>query len=490
MTIQLAEVPPGVRTPFTFIEIDASKAQTGPSIQNYRTLQIGQRLSTGTVPADEPFLATSADQVGAAAGRGSILHQMAIAYFRANNVTEAWFIGVSDAAGTAATQTLTVTGPATSAGTIFLYIAGRQIQVAVANGDADTVIAAAIDAAIDASDFATELPVVPSTVDEVVTLTARNLGTEGNAIDVRLNYNQGEALPAGVGVTIAAGVTGATDPTITAAITAMSDVKYHTIALGMNNVTAIAALEAELADRFTAPRQIAGHAFYGLRDTHANLITAGGLRNSPHVSLLGMDAPLASPWEWAASTMGLAARSGQNDPAQPFQTLALPGLIGPAQADQFTATERDLLLKNGVATLKVDDFGVLRVERLITTYQTNAVGAASVALLDVNTLLTLDYLRYDAFVQYSSTFPRAKLADDGNRYGTGQVVVTPKVAKAFFLVLFRGWEELGLVENFEQFEADLVVERNAIDRNRLDVLLRPDLINQLRVTGAAIQFIL
>jgi hypothetical protein len=38
-------------------------------------------------------------------------------------------------------------------------------------------------------------------------------------------------------------------------------------------------------------------------------------------------------------------------------------------------------------------------------------------------------------------------------------------------------EELGLVENFDQFKTDLVVERNASDPNRLDFLLPPDIIN-------------
>ena len=47
-----------------------------------------------------------------------------------------------------------------------------------------------------------------------------------------------------------------------------------------------------------------------------------------------------------------------------------------------------------------------------------------------------------------------------------------------------------LVEGIDQFKNDLVVERNAQDVNRLDFLLGPDLINQLRVIGAQIQFLL
>jgi len=67
-------------------------------------------------------------------------------------------------------------------------------------------------------------------------------------------------------------------------------------------------------------------------------------------------------------------------------------------------------------------------------------------------------------------------------------VMTPKLGKAEALGWFREMEKLGLVEGFDQFKADLVVERNASNPNRLDVLLPPDLINQLMITAAQIQF--
>ena len=58
---------------------------------------------------------------------------------------EIWYIAVPDiAAGTAATGTITVTGPAATAGVITLYIAGQRLQVAVALADSANAIAAAI----------------------------------------------------------------------------------------------------------------------------------------------------------------------------------------------------------------------------------------------------------------------------------------------------------------------------------------------------------
>ena len=485
------QVPSSTRVPFVFVEIDPSRASSGPAIQEYRAALIGQKLPTTPQAANVPLLATSADQVGQAYGSGSILHGMAVAWFKANKATEAWFVGVEDAGGaTKGTKTLTVTGPATAAGSVFLYVAGRRITAAVASGDTANTIAASINSAIAASEFAAELPMTAGVATNVVTLTARNGGTQGNAIDVRLNFQTGEALPAGVAIVVATGVTGATDPTLGTAVASLGARQYHVLAVGLNDATSVGVVDAELATRFGPSVQQEGHAFYGKAETHANLVTFGDGLNSKHTTVVGMKAPLSPPWELGSSVAGIVAFYGQADPARPFKTLELPGIVGPALADRFTLLERDLLLKNGIATAVVDDAGVTRAERLITTWQVNATGAADVSFLDVTTLLTLSYLRFDFRTRFQTTFPRHKLADDGTRYGAGQPVVTPKTAKAFAATVFRGWEGLGLVEGFDQFLADLVVERNAQDRNRLDIVLPPDLVNQLQVAGVSLQFLL
>jgi hypothetical protein len=46
----------------------------------------------------------------------------------------------------------------------------------------------------------------------------------------------------------------------------------------------------------------------------------------------------------------------------------------------------------------------------------------------------------------------------------------------------------GLVENLRAFKANLIVERDPNDPNRVNVLYPPDLINQLRVFAVLAQF--
>jgi len=110
--------------------------------------------------------------------------------------------------------------------------------------------------------------------------------------------------------------------------------------------------------------------------------------------------------------------------------------------------------------------------------------------LDVNTMFTLMYLRYDFRNTMLTKYPRSKLADDGTNFGPGQPVITPSIGKAEAISKFRQWEAIGLVEDIDQFKNDLIVQRNISDPNRLDFILPPDLMNQFRVGGVTIQFLL
>lgn len=488
MSISFNEVPSNIRVPLFYAEFDSSRAVQGLALQNYKALMIGQKTSGGSATANVPVLVTSADQAKSLFGAGSMLHRMFIKWFKNNKSTEIWAIPLADnGAGVAATGTLTVTGPATAAGTISLYVGGQLVEVGVLSGDSANTIAAAINTAINA---ATDLPVTSGVSTNVVTLTAKNKGTNGNKIDLRLNYQSDEATPAGVAVAIVAMASGATNPSLTALISAMGEVQYHVIVNAYTDATSLTALEAELLDRFGPIRQIEGVAIAVASDTVGNLTTLGNGRNSKHSLIFGVNKYLNPVEEIAAAISGQMALSASIDPARPFQTLGLVGILAPAVADRFLWSERNTLLFDGIASLNVGAGGVVQIERAITTYQLNSFSVADPAYLDANVLFTLSYLRYSFKALMTSRYPRHKLAKDGTRFGPGQAVLTPKVAKAECFSIFRKWEEKGLVEGFDQFKNDLIVEINATDPNRLDMRLSPDLINQLVVLGVQFQFLL
>ena len=150
--------------------------------------------------------------------------------------------------------------------------------------------------------------------------------------------------------------------------------------------------------------------------------------------------------------------------------------------------EQNILLHHGMSTFNVDAGGNVTIQRIVTNYRENSFGASDPSFLDIETLKTLTYLRYDIRNFIAMRFPRFKLADDGTNFARGQAVVTPSVIKASLIARFGQWEAAGLVENIEQFKRDLIVERDAQDRNRVNALIPPDIINQLRVFAGLVQF--
>lgn len=490
MPISFNEIPTTIRVPFVYVEFDNSRAVQGPALMPYRNLVIGQRLAAGTVAELTPTRVTSAAQAKTYFGAGSMLAHMLERQLQNNNVTETWAVALDDeVAGVAATGTILV-GGAVSAGTIYLYIGGRRITVGVAAGDALADVASNIAAAITA---ATDLPitaVVNGVTAEQVDLTARHKGEAGNDIDVRHSYYDGESLPSGLTLTITALANGTANPDITSIWAAIGDEHYNVITMPYTDAANLTALETELADRWGPLRMIEGMAFCAATGTHSELGTLGDSRNSPHVSIMNAAGSPTPTYEWAAAVAGIASYHGNIDPARPFQTLTLKGVLPPRQEDRFTLQENNLLLFDGISTHLVDAGGVVHIQRLITTYKTNAQGAEDVSYLDVNTPMTLAYLRYDFRNYILRKYPRHKLADDGTRYGRGQAVITPKVGKAEAVARFRIWEDLGLVENIDQFKTDLICERNEFDNNRLDWMLPTDLVNQFRIGGVQVGFLL
>lgn len=489
MAITFNSIPTGIRTPGQYAEFSSERAVAGTPVVPHLALLLGQRLTGGSVAENVPTLIPSGDDADTYWGRGSYIANMARAFKALNTQTELWGIGIDDAAGTQGTQTLTFGGTATEDGTVVIYVGGRRVAVAVSSGDANTVVSVAANTALG---LHTDLSMTFGEAAGVVTATARQDGTLGNEIDIRHSYQAGESLPDGITLAIATGVTGATDPALTNAIAAMGDVQYRTIACALADDTNLDLLETELDDRWGPLEQKDGHCFVGFVGTQGNATSYGNARNSKHTTAMACGESPGPAWLWAA--LCAAVDSAETDPARPRQALALtPALnraFAPAPADRFTQAERAILLTDGMATHTVDASGVVRIERLITTYQTNALSVLDPSYLDICTMRTLDYLRYSQNARIALRFPRHKLADDGTRFGPGQAVVTPSIIRAELLQLFTEWETDGLVEGWEQFTDDLLVERNATDTNRVDVRMSPDLMNQFRVFAGQIQFIL
>lgn len=492
MPISFEKVAVNLRTPGVFTEYDSTNATSGAGVQPYLALLIGQRIAAGTVAALVPTRITSAAQAKTYFGEGSILHRQAIAFFAENTTTELWAIASDDPDGSnAATGSIEFTGPATSSGTLALYVGGERIQVGVAAGDTSAEIATATTAALASASNLALSAAVNGGNDSLVEFTALNKGILGNDVDIRFNYFDSEETPEGVGFSITAMSGGTGVPVFTDIFAALGDEHYNFIAMPYTDSASLSDVSDELTDRADPNRQIEAVACAAKTDTHGNLGTFGDAQNSEFISVInpaGNESPTPD-FETGASYAAIASFQLQVDPARPLQTLEMSHVMAPAVENRFTMQENNILLFDGIATTYVDSSGNVRIQRAITFYKENSIGAADTAYLDVNTLATLSYIRWSVRNRLLLKYPRHKLADDGTKFGAGQKIATPGTLKAELVSLFSQWELKGLVENATQFIDDLIVERNADDRNRLDILLPPDLVNQLRIMAIQIQFI-
>jgi len=485
VSINFEKIPIDIKVPGAYAEVDPSGAKSGLATETKRALIIGTKHASGaTATALTPYLVSSAVQAAELFGQGSMLHHMVKAWKANNGVTETWAVAMAeDGSGVVSTRTLTWSGTATEDGTIYLYIGGRPIRVAVASGDAATAVATAVEAEIDADG---DGYVTASTALAVNTLTSKWKGATSLDIDVRLNYRQGQKLPAGISCTIGAAASGAVDPDVGTVIAALgSSTQYTTIVMPYVDADNLDAIEAELLSRWDPPRSIPGHLFVAETDSYANLVSFGAGRNSAFVTAIACPSMPTPRWEVAAAAA--AAEALMSDPAVPRHALRLSGVLPPAESAVHTWQEQNTLLGSGMTPLAVI-VGAVQVVRMMTMWQVNGQGFDDDTLSDIETVRTLAFISYSLRYRFAVKYAKAKLAADGTKFGAGQLVLTPSGGRAECLRLFRQWEEAALVEDAKQFADELIVEIDANIAGRLNILLPPNLINQLRVTAAKIAF--
>jgi len=500
MPISFSNVPAVMKQPLYWVEVDPSMA--GNPIQPLRALLTGTMITTagafkGDGTPDIPIPIGRQMDADHLFGIGSELSLAFKAFFANNFGTEVWALPVAEpTSGTAAHGVITVATPPTDAGTIHLYIGGRHIAVNIGATDTDTQIAQSLVDAINADPYMAVVA-TPGT-GGAVDLACKWKGTSGNDITMMDNYYGtmgGEVLPPGVTITYDNPTLtgGAGVPVFDAAIANLGEQPFEYVSMPYTDSTSLLAWETEYGfgddGRWGWARQLYGHIFSAKRGLYSDLVLFGETRNSGIVSVMGYEEPAPMPaFEWSAAYTAKAARGLMNDPARPLQSLHLEAILPAHGHDRFLLSERMSLAQNGIATQATFADNMPVIMRETTTYQKNLYGQYDDAYELVTTLATLAKLIRNQRQAITNKYPRHKLADDDTRFGPGQAILTPKMAKAELVAQYRFDEYNGLVENVTAFKANLIVERDSSDPNRLNVLYPPDLVNQLRVFAVLAQF--
>lgn len=490
--IPFKKIPNNLRVPLFYAEVDNSQANTSQG--TLRTLIIGQITSAGAAVAGVPVLSQGVADAIALGGPGSMLHLMVRAYRAADNFGEVWLLPLADnGSAVAAAGSINFTAPASANGTLSLYIAGQGVPVPIATTQTANNIATAVAAAINAN---VNLPVT-ATVDgstlSKVNLLAKNAGAKGNDIDIRFNYygSPNEITPTGLTYTIVPMASGATNPTLSTALASLATQSYDFIVQPYNdtpNTTAMTAYLNDTTGTWSWDEQLYGHAFGSYKGTFSQQVTFGNALNDQHTSIFGFfDSPTTS-WEIAADFAATCAVALRADPARPLAGLTLSTMLAPPLASRFPISELNTLLFDGITPFKVNDDGSIALSRVITTYQKNGFGIADNSYLDITTLFNLASVIRQLAAVVTSRYSNVKLAADGTKFAAGSAVVTPATIRADLIAEYQQLEFNGQVQESAKFAAGLIVQQNANDPNRVDVLWDGILIDQLAVFALLAQF--
>lgn len=468
--ISFNQIPSSIRKPGKYFEFNNSLAvRTLPS-NLQRVLMIAQRLAAGTAPALGIVQVFDSETAAVLFGRGSQAHRMVKAAIIANPYLQLFVLPVDDhASGVAAAATLTYTGPASAAGSVYVNIAGTELTIPVSATDTATAIAAAVAAAIAAK---TDLGVTAAAAAGVVTLTARNKGVVGNTVKL-----VGTASATGVAVVATAFTGGLNDPDLTAALAAAQPGGHEILCVPYQASTQLTSLRTHLNFVSGPMEQRRAIGVYGFTGTLANSTTLTASLNSERITC-GLLPGSASPAEEVAAAYA-SVIAFEEDPARPLNTLALTGIAPPPIASRLSRTEQEAALNNGSTPMEVGPGEVVQIVRAITTYTLNPQAVSDISWLDLTTIRTMDYVAKACRERIVARFPRDKLSSK-----------TPARVRSEILDVQYKLEELEIIENVEDNKPGVIVERDSQDPNRLNAKIPVDVVNGLHVFAGRLDLLL
>lgn len=471
--ITFNQIPASQRTPGKYFEYDTTGAvSTLPNNPN-TVLVIGQRLASGSVLANVPTPIFSTDDAATYFGEGSMLHAMIVAALTSNQYVTMTAIAVDDAAaGVAATGTLTLAGPAAQDGSITLAIANEPVQIAVNSGDTAAAIATALAAQIAQQPDLQVTAAVNAQTPAMITITAKNKGAAANAIS--LNFT---SQASGVTGTLVAMSGGQNDPDLSAALATVYGGSYTMYVVPYSTQAALLELATQLNEIAGPLEQRPATGYAGWVGTYAQGTTLSAAINSGRISIAWHNGSQLTPWQVAAAYT--SAISAESDPSEPLNTVAMTGLDATPASAWPGRNEVELALWNGLTPLKVGPGSVVQIVRAITTYLVNANGVADPALLDLETIRTMDYCAYAWRQRIELRFPRAK-----NDAKTAARVRSELLDVAYEL------QAAEIIQNVDEYKDNFLVEQDLQDPTRLNASIPCNVVSGLYIFAAKINLIL
>ncbi|CAM2760789.1 phage tail protein [Komagataeibacter xylinus] len=490
-SITVPGYPTNNRVPGFYFALDNSKANTAS--YGRRVLIVAQ-TTTGAALAGTARLSAGITDAEGLYGVGSQAAIMVAQYFAIDPLGEVWVLPLADdAAAAAAKGTIAITGPASASGTLCLYVGDQLIPTLVTAGDTAATIAENV---VTAAQAVTGLPVtlaVDATTAGQINVTALNKGLCGN--DILLGVNLlgtagGQSLPTGIAVTLGQMAGGTQNPTTLAtALAGLGDRVYDLFIHPYTDTASLTAFKNEFNNtdgRWAPMEQLYGHGITAYRGTYGEATAFGLTQNDPHTTIMPISDSPSSPMVWAAQIGAQVAASIRINPALPVTGVALT-VMPPTDAGRFTLPQRNSLLWDGMSTFTVDDSGTVNIERLLTTYQTNAEGVPDNSYLDIETLMTAMICLQDMRIFLASMFGGFILVADGTKIPAGAKATTAQLIGKACAARYRWQCTQFWAQNAATFAANLQAQNQG--GGQVFLLMPYDFANQLWVIAGNCQFV-
>lgn len=463
--IQIPQVPANNRVPLVAMEIKEGY-NVGLSKDDYRAISIMEKLDSGVGEAFKVYQVTSEEEVIKLFGKNSSGHLFYRSYRKNNSGVLSMMPIVkptSSTSGVAASYTLKVDSVPTSDGYLRFYLFGELVEVYIDKTIQNTkpLVASKILEAIKLLKYIPVTSEIENTSD--VKLTSLHASIIIPKIPFEIEYNE-------TGITFATPVevSGVSNGfNITDALDKIGEDIYDFVAIPYSDNTTLTRAKDWSEERRTADTALDGHIF-AIKDVDMTTTTTFQLGINSVVLTVFANQGRNPYFETLGSIIGVISRESMINPAKPFQYKDLSGVI--PVGSPFSREQRNLLLQNGISTLKKDG-SVLQIERVST------LAAETSNLRDFNDVLSVTIARRDLSRFWATRYPDRTIDDVGTGAPNSVSLETFKLdyLGRYSLWVGNGWAQPLNAEDVKDVRAEK-------DGDTVKLYLPFRLINQLRMT--------
>ena len=503
MPVSFAHIPPNTLLPLFYAEVTSVQEPIFPNLKMCLIghMNRGDGFDEGDAVEDYPYL-LSGNLATQHFGKGSMLERMYL-YARSNApFAEIWGVAIREAEGAfRSTSTITVTrgGSETFFGTAGIFVDGKWVHFPIQKTSTPQHITTALKNAINSANCSVK---VISTGTNSITVAARWAGGMGD--DVRISYVgcRGRADLAQHEVWLARNClkwtdmkNGSGEPGAADAFAVLQDRNFDVFVIpagGSPSASQVMGACKTFMDhdsgRWAPNRQKYGHMFTARPNrTFQQMYEIFEPHNDPHMSMIAVKNTVLPPWAWGSALAGVATTHWAAPPelSRPLQTLQLRNCCcGSDDDESFSRLEKQTLLEQGATTITVRDDFTTVIDRVRTLRKRNDYEDPDPSWADAITMFQAMFFVRQMRYRIQGAYPRCALSTAPTGiYG----FTSPVEIRALIVHEYKRMQSAGLVENTDLFARYLIVERNATDRNRVDVLMRPDMVNQLRVVATLVE---